>query len=63
MTLLAYSIYWDLPILLVVVSLVYSATRHDRRDRILKESLGWGFRIASFLAGIGVLLYFASTYL
>jgi hypothetical protein len=29
----AASIYWDLPVLLVVVSLVYSATRHDRWDR------------------------------
>ena len=63
MTLFAVSIYWDLPILLVVVSLVYSATRHDRWDRILKEALGWGFRIASFLALIGVGLYIASTWL
>ncbi len=28
--LFAVSIYWDLPVLLVVVSLVYAATRHDR---------------------------------
>ena len=39
--LLAASIYWDFPILLVVVSLVYSATRHDRWDRILKEAVRW----------------------
>jgi hypothetical protein len=57
------SIYWHLPILLVVVSLVYSATRHDRWDRILREAIGWGFRIASFLALIGVVLYLLSTYM
>lgn len=63
MTLLAASIYWDLPILLIVVSLVYSATRHDEWKKIFKEALGWGFRIASFLALIGVALYIASTWL
>jgi Na+/phosphate symporter len=63
MMLLAASIYWDLPILLVVVSLVYSATRHDEWRKILREALGWGFRIASFLALIGVGLYIASTWL
>jgi len=63
MTLFAISIYWHLPIVLVVVSLVYSATRHDRWDRILREALGWGFRIASFLALIGVGLYILSTWL
>jgi Na+/phosphate symporter len=61
--LLALSIYWDLPVLLVVVSLVYAATRHDRWDKILHEGLGWGMRIALFLAGIGLVLYVLSTYL
>jgi len=63
MSLFAVSIYWDLPVLLVVVSLVYSATRHDRWDRILKEAVGWGGRIAGFLALIGVVLYALSTWL
>jgi hypothetical protein len=63
MTLFAASIYWDLPVLLVVVSLVYSATRHDRWDRILKEAVGWGVRIAGFLVLIGVTLYALSTWL
>jgi len=61
--LLAASIYWDLPVLLVVVSLVYAATRHDRWDRILREGLGWGVRIAGFLIGIGLVLYVLSTYI
>ena len=39
MNLFAVSIYWDLPVLLVVVSIVYSATRHDRWDRIFREAL------------------------
>jgi hypothetical protein len=63
MSLFAVSIYWDLPVLLVVVSLVYSATRHDRWDRILKEAVGWGVRIAGFLGLIGVTLYALSTWL
>jgi len=61
--LLAVSIYWDLPVLLVVVSLVYAATRHDRWDKIVSEATGWGLRISLFLVGIGLLLYLLSTYL
>ncbi len=61
--LFAVSIYWDLPILLTVVSLVYAATRHDRWDKILAEGLGWGLRIAVFLTTIGLVLYLLSTYL
>ena len=52
-----YSIYWDLPVLIVVVSLVYSATRFDRWDLILKEAFRWGLRMTTFLGGIGVALY------
>jgi hypothetical protein len=59
----AMSIYWDLPLLLVVVSLVYAATRHDQWDKILHEAFGWGIRIALFLVGIGLVLYLLSTYL
>jgi hypothetical protein len=61
--LFAVSIYWDLPVLLIVVSLVYAATRHDRWDKIVSEALGWGVRIAIFLFGIGLTLYLLSTYL
>jgi drug/metabolite transporter (DMT)-like permease len=59
--LFAASIYWDLPVLLVVFSLVYSATRHDRWDRILHEALGWGGRVGGFLLVVGVVLYVASS--
>ncbi len=51
------NIYWHLPILIVVVSLVYSATRYDQWGAILRESLRWGIRLAAFLVGIGVVLY------
>lgn len=61
-SLFAVSIYWDLPVLLVVVSLVYAATRHDRWDKILHEGFGWGVRIAVFLFAIGLVLYLLSTY-
>jgi hypothetical protein len=62
MTLLAFflpalSIYWHLPILIVVVSLVYSATRFDDWDAIFREAYRWGFRMAGFLVGIGVVLF------
>jgi hypothetical protein len=55
-----YSIYWDLPVLIVVVSLVYSATRYDEWDAILREAVRWGLRMTSFLGGIGVGLYLLS---
>lgn len=63
MSLFATSIYWDLPVLLVVVSIVYSATRHDRWDRIFREALRWGMQIAGFLALVGVTLYVLSTFM
>lgn len=59
----AMSIYWDLPVLLVAVSLVYAGSRHDRWDLIFREAFGWGVRIALFLVSIGVVLYLISTYL
>jgi hypothetical protein len=60
--LFAVSIYWDLPVLLVVFSVVYSATRHDRWDRILWESLSWGGRVAGFLGAIGGGLFILSSF-
>jgi hypothetical protein len=59
---LSLDVYWHLPILLVTFSLVYSATRHDRWDRILWEALGWLGRIGSFLLLVGVGLFIASSF-
>jgi hypothetical protein len=57
------TIYVHLPILIVVVSLVYSATRHDRRDKIVREALHWGVRMTTFLLTIGLVLFALSTFL
>ncbi|MCS7270294.1 MAG: hypothetical protein NZ703_04350, partial [Gemmataceae bacterium] len=61
MPLLSVSIYWDLPVLLIIVSLVYAATRHDRWDKIIHEAIHWGVRIVLFLVSIGLILYALST--
>jgi dolichyl-phosphate-mannose--protein O-mannosyl transferase len=47
----------DLPLLIVLISLVYSATRFDEWGAILLEALRWGLRLLAFLAGIGIVLY------
>jgi hypothetical protein len=57
---LAESVYWHFPVLLVVVSLVYSATRFEAWDQILREAVSWGARMAGFLVTIGVALYLVS---
>ena len=57
------SIYYDMPVLLIVVAFVYSATRHDRWDRIAKEAGRWLLHIVFFLGGIGFVLYALSTWL
>ena len=56
--LFAYNIYLvHLPILIVIVSLVYSATRYDQWRPILKEALRWGLRLTGFLAAVAVVLW------
>ncbi len=50
-------IYWQLPPLLVVISLVYSATRHDDWPSIFREAFRWGYRMFGFLLLIGLSLY------
>jgi hypothetical protein len=52
--------YWHLPVLLVIISLVYSATRFDDWPHILREALRWGLRLLVFLMVIVVLLYLAA---
>ncbi len=58
--LLALNLYVQLPILIVVISLVYSATRYDDWDSILQEAFRWGSRMALFLLAIGLVLYLVS---
>jgi integral membrane sensor domain MASE1 len=57
MMLFAASIYWHLPFMLLVISLVYSATRFDDWDAILLETFRWGGRMLVFLAAIAVVLF------
>jgi hypothetical protein len=57
----ARSIYLlDLPLMVVLISLVYSATRYDRWPAILWEAVRWGVRLLVFLFAIGVALFFVS---
>lgn len=51
------SIYWQMPVLIVVISLVYSATRFDHWGSILREAVRWGVRMSAFLLGIAVVLF------
>jgi hypothetical protein len=63
MTLFALSglnMYLQLPMLIVVISLVYSATRYDDWGSIFHEAIRWGGRMALFLVGIGAVLYVVS---
>ena len=53
-----HNIYFvELPLLIVLISLVYSATRFDEWGPILREAVRWGFRLLSFLVAIGFTLY------
>ena len=57
------SMYWQLPILIVVISLVYSATRYDQWDLILREAFRWGSRMVGFLVMIAVALFLVATFI
>ncbi len=50
------SFYWQLPIVIVLISLVYSATRYDDWGSIFLEAWRWGLRMAVFLVGIAAVL-------
>lgn len=57
------NMYVQLPLLIVVVSLVYSATRYDEWDSILYEAFRWGSRMAGFLAMIGLVLVIVALFI
>jgi hypothetical protein len=54
-------IYYQLPVLILVISLVYSATRFDDWRAILRDTVRWSLRMAGFLAAIGLALYIVAT--
>jgi hypothetical protein len=58
------SIYIHLPIMIVLISLVYSATRYERWGNILNEAVRWGLRMLGFLClVVGLPLYILSLFL
>jgi hypothetical protein len=56
------SLYLHLPIMIALISLVYSATRYDGWGDILYEAARWGLRMLGFLCGIAALLYILSLF-
>ena len=50
------ALYYHLPILVILISLVYSGTRYDDWDAIVHEAVHWGLRMVLFLATIAVVL-------
>ena len=57
------AMYAQLPILIVVISLVYSATKFDRWDLILRDAFRWGSRMVGFLVAIGVVLFLVTSFI
>jgi hypothetical protein len=57
------SIYWHLPVLIAIISLVYSATRYEQWGAILRETGRWVLRMSAFLVVIGVLLFVLATFI
>lgn len=51
------TVYLQLPVVLALVSLVYSATRFERWRPIMLEAVHWGWRMTAFLLAIGLVLY------
>ena len=55
--------YWHLPLLIVVISLVYSATRFDEWGHIWREAVRWGLRLVGFLFVIVLILYALASFI
>jgi hypothetical protein len=55
--LFAASIYLHLPFMLLIISLVYSATKHENWDDILTDAFHWGIRMFAFMVVVAVVLY------
>ena len=56
--LFAHNIYLiDLPLMVVLISLVYSATHYDQWRPIFREALRCGVRLVGFLGVVALILY------
>ncbi|HKB40076.1 MAG TPA: hypothetical protein VKD72_26810 [Gemmataceae bacterium] len=53
--------YWHLPLVIVLISLVYSATRYDQWNLILREAVRWGVRLTGFLFAVIFVLFLVAT--
>jgi integral membrane sensor domain MASE1 len=51
------SLYLHLPLLIVLICLVYSATRFDDWGAILHETMRWIMRMVGFLGVIALALF------
>lgn len=60
---MTFAVYLHLPLLIVLISLVYSATRYEEWSSIFHEALRWGLRMAMFLAGIGLAVYVVDAFI
>ncbi|NBO92485.1 MAG: hypothetical protein EBV06_09285 [Planctomycetia bacterium] len=49
--------FQDLPLLIIMVSLVYSATRYEKWSAILVEAARWIAQLLFFLGGVALALY------
>jgi hypothetical protein len=58
---LAVSIYWHLPVLIVLVSIVYSATRYDDWSRIWHHAVRNGVYVLVFMGAVFLMLFFLSS--
>lgn len=56
------SYYLHLPLLIVLISLVYSATRYEEWPSIFDEAFRWGLRMALFLVSIGAAIWAYDTF-
>jgi hypothetical protein len=48
---------------IVLISLVYSATRYDQWHLILREALRWGVRLTGFLFAVIFVLFLVATFI
>src|SRR3954452_14801833 len=55
------SLYWPLPLVIILISLVYSATRYDQWNLILREAFRWGVRLTGFLFAVIFVLFLVAT--
>jgi hypothetical protein len=56
-------LYLHLPVMIAIISLVYSATRYEEWGDIIHEAVRWGLRMLGFLCAIAVVLYFLSLFI